>query len=136
MEYLIKINKQLKKRKARHFYRPVCNRCKKEMDRIPRGYFVKHLLPFLPLKRYFCDSCMRKSYRFHSDRKLIVPRTDILDQKDRYLIVVEMPGLRKEDIHIELNGYKLVVKGKQTNKQIFFIQQILLARTAIRRFLS
>lgn len=42
---------------------PVCPRCKVELDgRVPRGFLVKHLLFFLPLKRYICYRCQRKRY--------------------------------------------------------------------------
>jgi ribosomal protein L37AE/L43A len=42
---------------------PVCPKCKDELDnRVPRGFFVKHFLFFLPLKRYVCYRCQRKRY--------------------------------------------------------------------------
>jgi len=42
---------------------PVCPRCKTEMDsRVSRGMLVKSLLFFLPLKRYKCFGCGRKTY--------------------------------------------------------------------------
>jgi transposase-like protein len=42
---------------------PVCPRCKAELDsRVPRGFFVKKFLFFLPLKRYICYRCQRKRY--------------------------------------------------------------------------
>ncbi len=42
---------------------PVCPRCKSELDnRVPRGFLVKNLLFFLPLKRYMCYRCQRKRY--------------------------------------------------------------------------
>lgn len=45
--------------------RPLCPKCKTELDnRVPRGFFVKHILFFLPLKRYVCYKCQRKRYVF------------------------------------------------------------------------
>jgi hypothetical protein len=42
---------------------PMCPRCKTQLDdRIPRGFFVKTILFFLPLKRYICYRCQRKRY--------------------------------------------------------------------------
>jgi hypothetical protein len=42
---------------------PLCPKCKTELDnRVPRGFFVKHLLFFLPMKRYICYKCQRKRY--------------------------------------------------------------------------
>ncbi len=44
---------------------PICPKCKIELDnRVPRGFFVKHLLFFLPTKRYICYRCQRKRYVF------------------------------------------------------------------------
>jgi len=41
----------------------VCPKCKSELDnRVPRGFFVKKVLFFLPLKRYMCYKCQRKRY--------------------------------------------------------------------------
>ena len=42
---------------------PLCPKCKTQFDdRVPRSYFVKTLLFFLPLKRYICYRCQRKRY--------------------------------------------------------------------------
>lgn len=42
---------------------PLCPKCKNQLDnRIPRGFFVKTVLFFLPLKRYVCYRCQRKRY--------------------------------------------------------------------------
>ncbi|MDB4903168.1 MAG: hypothetical protein JWQ63_2449 [Mucilaginibacter sp.] len=42
-----------------------CPKCESEFypnDRIHRGFFVKTFLFWLPLKRYQCHNCKRKSY--------------------------------------------------------------------------
>ena len=42
---------------------PLCPKCKNQLDdRVPRGYLVKTLLFFLPIKRYMCYRCQRKRY--------------------------------------------------------------------------
>lgn len=42
---------------------PACPRCKSQLDsRVPRSFFVKKFLFFLPLKRYVCYQCQRKHY--------------------------------------------------------------------------
>lgn len=42
---------------------PACPKCKTEMDtRVSRGFLVKSLLFFLPIKRYKCYGCGRKRY--------------------------------------------------------------------------
>jgi transposase-like protein len=52
---------------AQHIRLPLCPRCKSELDsRVPRGFFVKKMLFFLPLKRYICYKCQRKRYILHN----------------------------------------------------------------------
>jgi hypothetical protein len=48
-----------------------CPKCAKGYlsDRVPRGFIVKQLLWFLPLKRYICYSCCRKSYVWYKKSK-------------------------------------------------------------------
>jgi hypothetical protein len=41
----------------------LCPKCKTQLDdRVPRGFFVKNLFFFIPLKRYICYRCQRKRY--------------------------------------------------------------------------
>jgi hypothetical protein len=42
----------------------LCPKCKKgQLDnRVRRGFFVKNFLFWLPLKRYLCYTCTRKTY--------------------------------------------------------------------------
>ena len=38
-----------------------CPKCKSELDtRVPRSFFVKNFLFWLPLRRYTCYNCKRK----------------------------------------------------------------------------
>jgi HSP20 family protein len=40
------------------------------------------------------------------------PVTDIFETKDEYVFKVEVPGLEKKDIHVELEDNTLIVKGE------------------------
>jgi len=42
-----------------------------------------------------------------------IPQVDIVDKKDKYLINIDVPGVRKEDISIELKDGYLNVKGER-----------------------
>jgi hypothetical protein len=44
-----------------------CPKCKHGVleDRVPRGFFVKYVLGFLPFRRYVCYNCLKKSYILH-----------------------------------------------------------------------
>jgi hypothetical protein len=48
-----------------------CPKCKLGIleDRVPRSYFVKRLLWFLPLKRYICYRCFKKSHIWYRPGK-------------------------------------------------------------------
>jgi len=42
------------------------------------------------------------------------PQVDIVDKKDKFLISIDVPGVKKEDINIELKDGYLTVKGERT----------------------
>ncbi len=39
-------------------------------------------------------------------------RTDIVDKGDKFLLKADLPGVTKEDIHLDLDGNELVVRVK------------------------
>ena len=41
------------------------------------------------------------------------PPVDILESKDSYLIRAELPGMKKEDLHLELNDGTLTLSGER-----------------------
>lgn len=45
------------------------------------------------------------------------PSTDIYEDKDSYLFKVELPGVKKEDLEIELNNQTLTIKGEKKESQ-------------------
>lgn len=42
-----------------------------------------------------------------------VPPVDLYERPDRYVLTVEVPGLRREDVHIDSNGETVTVKGQR-----------------------
>jgi hypothetical protein len=67
-----------------------CPKCKHGVleDRVPRGFFVKYLLAPLPLRRYICYSCFKKSYIWHKPRK-----RHIQDEQPMPSVVSEHVGI-------------------------------------------
>src|SRR6516165_5048563 len=62
---------------------------------------------------------------FDSDRSPAQPRSstwypavDVLEEKDAYLIQVELPGIKKEDIHVELKDGNLVLSGERKTEKL------------------
>ena len=45
-----------------------CRNCKSSLSRIPRSGFVKFILFGMPLKKYICYKCSRKTYRWVSTK--------------------------------------------------------------------
>lgn len=52
-----------------------CPKCKHGVleDRLPRGFFAKYVLGFLPLRKFICYSCLKTSYVLHKPEKKQVP---------------------------------------------------------------
>lgn len=60
---------------------------------------------------YF-DRMMNDSF-FNEFEKGIAPcRTDILDQGDKFLLKADMPGFKKEDIKIGIEGNRLTISAE------------------------
>lgn len=45
------------------------------------------------------------------------PSVDVLEGKDAYLIRAELPGMKKEDINVELNDGNLVLSGERKSEK-------------------
>ena len=50
---------------------------------------------------------------FFSDRSLGELKTDIKDTGDSYTLEADLPGFRKEDIHLELSGDTLTISAER-----------------------
>lgn len=47
-----------------------------------------------------------------------LPPVDILESKDGYLIRAELPGMKKEDFHLEVNDGSLTLSGERKAEKI------------------
>ncbi|MBU0518724.1 Hsp20/alpha crystallin family protein [bacterium] len=45
--------------------------------------------------------------------RFLVPRSDILERKDKYVIYVEMPGVSKDDFKVDLESNILTIRGSK-----------------------
>jgi HSP20 family protein len=41
-----------------------------------------------------------------------IPSADVVETDDAYVIEIELPGVRREDVDVKLNGNELVVTGE------------------------
>jgi len=42
-----------------------------------------------------------------------LPSVDIIEDKDKFMLTAELPGVKKEDVKISLNGNTLVIEGEK-----------------------
>jgi len=45
------------------------------------------------------------------------PPTDIIETKDNYILKLEVPGMKKEDVNIELKANVLTIKGERKEEK-------------------
>lgn len=69
------------------------------------------------LNRFFEDDLFGK----YEDQDMKManwhPATDILETKDEYVFKVELPGIAKEDVFVELNDNMLTIKGERKEEK-------------------
>jgi HSP20 family protein len=47
----------------------------------------------------------------------VVPAMEITEADAQYTISVELPGVRKEDVHVELDGGELTIRGEKKSER-------------------
>ena len=78
-------------------------------DLIPFGRNERNLFQYLDnVEKSLFDGLDTRVSRF---------RTDILDKGDRYLLEAELPGFKKEDIHLDLEGDILTIRAEHTEEK-------------------
>lgn len=63
----------------------------------------------------YCDDTEKKLYGKHADR---IMKTDVRETEDHYLVDIDLPGFKKEDIKLELEkGYLTVTANKGVSEE-------------------
>jgi HSP20 family protein len=52
-----------------------------------------------------------------SEMQLWVPSVDVIDRDDEVVVKAEIPGVKKEDIHISLSGNVMTIKGETKHEE-------------------
>lgn len=47
-----------------------------------------------------------------------IPKVDVIERKDHYLIKASVPGVKPEDITIEADEHTLTIQGKTTSEEV------------------
>jgi HSP20 family protein len=69
------------------------------------------------INKLFEEDLMREGQQNQVDPNCWVPATDIYETSDGYVFKVELPGISKEDIKVELNGDNLSIKGERKEEK-------------------
>jgi len=64
------------------------------------------------LNRAFNQSLSRRS----DWARGFTPHIEVREQKDRYDVTVDLPGMKKEDLHISVEGNVLTLKGERKSE--------------------
>jgi HSP20 family protein len=46
----------------------------------------------------------------------VAPRVDVIDREEEVLVRAEIPGVEKKDIHVDLSGQLLTIKGERRHE--------------------
>ncbi|MCK5599344.1 Hsp20/alpha crystallin family protein [bacterium] len=83
-------------------------------------------------KDFLCDMDVHKDNTGKADGWS--PRIDIIESKDSYLILAEIPGVKKGDIGIDLENNVITLKGEKTENEIGENEDFLHAERACGSF--
>ena len=80
----------------------------REMEEMRRRFEDFFGRPFLPIWR-----------RFPSEEMVWSPAIDVLEKEDKYVVKVELPGVKEEDIDVSVAGDMLTISGeKQAESEV------------------
>ena len=68
--------------------------------------------PFNPVTEFF----LMPASRTLQTESSFLPACDLEEQKDHYLLAIEMPGVKKEDIKMEVVDNQIVVSGERKSE--------------------
>jgi HSP20 family protein len=46
-----------------------------------------------------------------------MPRVDVIDRDDEIVVKAQVPGVKKEDVHVSLTGNRLTIKGESRSEE-------------------
>ena len=55
--------------------------------------------------------------RFEERMELITPRVDVIDRDEEILVRAEVPGVEKKDLHVDLTGQLLTIRGERRHEE-------------------
>ena len=55
--------------------------------------------------------------RFEERMEFMTPRVDVIDRDEEILVRAEVPGVEKEDLHVDLTGQLLTLRGERRREE-------------------
>ena len=62
-------------------------------------------------------SWLTRPYRSRGSEGLWAPRIEAFQKSDRYIVRADLPGLRKDDVQVELTGDALTIRGERREEK-------------------
>ena len=69
------------------------------------------------LRRQFDEITAQWPLRFGAGDVAFVPRADVEETDDAWIIDVELPGVSREDVDVEVHGRTVVIHGERKEKE-------------------
>lgn len=69
------------------------------------------------INKLFEEDLRREDEESPMSDRCWAPATDIYETKDEYVFKLELPGISKEDVKVELNGDKLSISGDRKEEK-------------------
>ncbi len=63
------------------------------------------------------DVTLHRPFKFGNGDKLWAPAVDIMDEKDQIKVKADLPGLKKEDIEVNVENDVLTIKGEKKEEK-------------------
>lgn len=65
------------------------------------------------------DDFIRRFWDWRKEQNGIewAPNIDVLEKPDAYLVCVEVPGLEKDDVHLDMSGDTLTIRGERKREE-------------------
>jgi HSP20 family protein len=88
---------------------------------------VRQARPFGEIENLYAELDRLAQWAFgnHTGERAWLPAADIVETDSAYVIEIELPGVRREDVDVNLNGNELVVTGevKERKREGLFRRQ-------------
>lgn len=73
--------------------------------------------PFRRMREMIMDPFSELQTGFPAMSRRFVPDMEVRETKDSYVICADLPGLREEDLNVDVTGNRLTISGKREEEQ-------------------